>query len=464
MATVRYEVGERFQLEPLGAEQLETRSFTSVYYDTPDRRLAAAGLTLHRRLERGTNVWQVQAPDGEPSVDIEGTSGPGGPPDAVQELLRLQQGGRRLVELATLRVRQSSFVIDDAAVTLHEVQVMEGQHVRDRFAELSAVPAVAEADLARVDELLVRAGARRRPRSAGMWGVLGRPKRRRPSRKASALTHLQARFRELGDELLAADIGLRVRDDPEDVHRMRVATRRLRATLRASRKVFDRDWNESLRRELDFLGDALGAVRDLDVLISHLDQAAGELDHGDAIAVAPLLQVLRERRKAARESLSAALAGDRYLALTRTVEQAASSPPVSDPDLRLEALARKEFKRLRKAFRGLRCDPGDLELHKLRIRAKRARYAAELAEPVRGGRAKKFATKAKRVQDVLGEHQDAVVAEKEIRDLAGRLPRHAASLAAGRLVATERIRRQSALERLPSARRRVVKSGKAAWV
>jgi CHAD domain-containing protein len=349
-------------------------------------------------------------------------------------------------------------------VTLDQVQVMEGRHVLSRFAEVEAEVVSPEGDLRRVDRLVTKAGAWRSAQTPKIWRAVDQPgPPRRPSRKASTLTHLQARFQELRTELLAADVGLRIRDDAEDVHRMRVATRRLRATLRAGRKVFDRDWAESLRRELEYLGDALGAVRDLDVLVAHLDEAAGALDRGDAVTVAPLLQMLRERRTRARESLAAVLDSEPYFELLRSLERASSSPLVSDPDIRLESLARKEFKRLCKTARSLRPDASDGELHKLRIRGKRARYAAELAQPLRGAPAKKFIRRAKRLQDLLGEHQDAVVAEQEIRELARRLPDHAASLAAGRLVSAQRLRRRSARDRLRSELKRVADSRRKAW-
>ena len=71
-------------------------------------------------------------------------------------------------------------------------------------------------------------------------------------------------------ELIAHDPGTRLGDDPEELHQARVATRRLRAVLRAARPLLDPGWTESLRAELSWLGGALGPVRDLDVLLDHL--------------------------------------------------------------------------------------------------------------------------------------------------------------------------------------------------
>ena len=66
------------------------------------------------------------------------------------------------------------------------------------------------------------------------------------------------------------DAGTRLGRDPEELHKMRVATRRLRAFLRTGRPLLDADWAEALRLELRWLGGVLGPVRDLDVLIGHL--------------------------------------------------------------------------------------------------------------------------------------------------------------------------------------------------
>jgi CHAD domain-containing protein len=280
---------------------------------------------------------------------------------------------------------------------------------------------------------------------------------------APALAHVQARLATLLGELREAEWRLRLQDDPEDVHRMRVATRRLRSLLRTTRPMFDRGWTDAMRRELDFLAGALGAVRDLDVLIAHIDEESARLDAGDAVAVSALPRTLREQRRRAFANLREVLESERYLALLDSLERAAHDPPVATSDFDLEQAARKEFRRFAKRARFLTETASDGALHKLRIRGKRARYAAELAEPVTGPKAKRFVKRAKRFQDVLGEHQDAVVAEREIRELARNLPHHAASLAAGRLIARERERRDDVRKHVRAEWKRLDRAGKAAW-
>src|SRR5262249_24679688 len=99
----------------------------------------------------------------------------------------------------------------------------------------------------------------------------------------------------------------------------------------------------------------------------------------------------------------------------------------------------------------------DQELHKLRIKLKRARYAAELSAP--GKQGKRFLDDAKELQTLLGEHQDAVVAETRLRELVSGLD-SAAAFVAGRMVERQRLRREQVKERLPEAWKRLRKSGR----
>jgi CHAD domain-containing protein len=461
---LKYEADGAPDLGTLGGEPLERREFTSVYYDTPDRRLATAGATLRRRLERGTNLWQLKVPDGGARLELEAAGGPAGPPEPLERLLRPQLAGRALVQLATLKTTRTGRLIDGIAVTLDQVEVLEGQHVLDRFAEIEAELVADGGDLPRVDRLLLEAGARRTDQEPKIWRVVGPPPREsRPRRKAPPLAHVQARLAALQRDLLEADLGFRVRDDPEDVHQLRVTTRRLRALLRTARRMFDPEWAEAFRSELEYLADALGHVRDLDVLIAHLEEEAARLDGGDAVAAGRLPALLREKREPALTELRTVLDGDRYRALLETLEQAVAAPPVRDADVRLERVARKAFRRLAAFERALPADPGDGDLHRLRILGKRARYAGELAAPLEGARADRFVEAAKRFQDVLGDHQDAAVAEETIRELAGRLPNKSAALAAGRLIALQRDRRDRARKTFRSDWKRLRQAGDRAW-
>ena len=157
------------------------------------------------------------------------------------------------------------------------------------------------------------------------------------------------------------------------------------------------------------------------------------------------------------------MTSSRYGRLLTLLEDAAAAPRARESDVTLHDIATAEFRKLRKAVRALPDDPTDHELHAVRIRGKRARYAAELAEGAVGKPARRFVTDAKRFQDIVGEHQDAVVAEDRIRALLDRAPSPLAHLAAGRIIERERERRRDARAAFPDAWAALENSGKQAW-
>jgi CHAD domain-containing protein len=265
------------------------------------------------------------------------------------------------------------------------------------------------------------------------------------------------------DEVLRHDVGIRADGDPDDVHEMRVAVRRLRAFLRAARPMLERRSADRLRADLDRLAGPLGAVRDLDVLLAGLAGEIASLDGREALDAPELLTILRGQRDAALARLLEFLESATYLALLAALDDAVDAPRIRDPDASLRRIARAEFRKLRKAVRALGDPPSDRALHKVRIRGKRARYAAELAEAKAGKRAGKLIAEAKRFQDVLGEHQDAVVATGALRGLGAESRASGATFAAGRLFERERLRRQEARAGFPRSWRRLKKAGKKAW-
>ncbi len=251
--------------------------------------------------------------------------------------------------------------------------------------------------------------------------------------------------------------------DPDALHDLRVAVRRLRAMLRAARPLLDTDWVEDTRAELEWIGGRLGTVRDLDVLTARLRSEVDRLDGGDAVVATTLLRPLSVDHRDARTLLLDALESDRYHKLLRTLRQASASPPLARDDIPLERIAAKEFRRLRK--RGdISPQLSNAGLHKRRIRIKRARYAAELAALHGGGRkTKKFIRAAKDAQDVLGAHHDAVVARQRLRDLSRLAGRPDTGLVAGRLIEREQRRIDRAREEIPDAWNELCQRGERAW-
>jgi CHAD domain-containing protein len=264
-------------------------------------------------------------------------------------------------------------------------------------------------------------------------------------------------------EILNHDPGVRLDLDPEDVHGMRVAVRRARAVLRAARPILDRAWSEPLRAELKWLGRSLGRRRDVDVLVGHLRQEIEEFDQPERSAADALVELLAEERETAQAIALDTLKSDRYYGLLDALEAAARGPRVRRGEVSLQRLAGKEFERLRKVAEQLGPDASDAALHRARILGKRARYTAELAEPEVGKPAQRFVERAKALQDVLGAHQDAIVAEARLRGLLAEAPTPGAAFAAGRLVERERARRREARAELPKAWRALKRSARAAW-
>ncbi|WP_157803712.1 CHAD domain-containing protein [Luteimicrobium subarcticum] len=254
---------------------------------------------------------------------------------------------------------------------------------------------------------------------------------------------LVARYlREHVDAL--TDAGPRVRDDePDAVHAARVASRRLRSTLRTFRPVLDRAAVEPLRAELRWWGGVLGTARDLEV---QRDRARALLDDLPAeLVVGPVRARLDDRLdrgyRAAQREAAAQLGTERYRRLLAdldalaTLAARAARPPLrrraDDPADDVAArVVRHAFRRARRRVDRAAgvldvlavLDPADghaihsssataprlaAALHEARKKVKAVRYAAEASVPTVGDHAATLAAALADVQDVLGAHHDA---------------------------------------------------------
>jgi len=291
--------------------------------------------------------------------------------------------------------------------------------------------------------------------------------RRVKSVKAAHLSpardHILALMREQLEAIRAHEPGTRAGADPEELHRMRTAVRRLRAILGATREMFDPRWLGGLRRELDWLGTVLGGLRDLDVFRQRLPRGA-RLPQAGPPRRGPRPPRSSGRRARPREG------GDARRLREPALRQAPGSPgqgcrasPRGDGQALSPAIAAGQFRKLRKAVKALPESPSDDDLHAVRIKVKRARYAAELAQITVGRPAERFVARAKKLQDILGEHQDAVVAEERLRGLVARDAGRPERALAGKLATRQRARRQAAqmdfFDQWPKLKRR----GDKAW-
>jgi CHAD domain-containing protein len=446
---VKLAPGEGFSMPELGGETLPARSFVSTYHDTSDFRLARHHVTFRHRVEDGTGLWQLKIPRGDARLEIERSGPPAVPPADILLLLPALLRGAPLGSVARMRTRRQVTRVPGAEIADDAVSVLDGQHVVRRFHELEVelVDGGDEVTLRRLVKTLRRAGADGGPFRPKLYRALELEPPSEPivPRRSSPAAALTLRLQGQAATLVQHDPGTRLGSDPEDLHQLRVATRRLRAFLRAGRQLLELEPAEALRGELGWLGSALGPARDLDVLIERF-AAEAEAVGGEAHA---LVAALEARRVDARTTLLDALGSGRYLRLLDRLDGFVASPPLSGGEqVRLAAIWWKETKKLRRAVAALPAEPRDEELHAVRNFVKRSRYAAELAAHELGERGVTYVERSKLAQDVLGDHQDATVGIEQIRRWAG--DREELLDVAGQLVARQEARKVAARARWPA--------------
>jgi CHAD domain-containing protein len=453
------------------AHESEPVTVRVTYLDTADLRLARTGAVLEYHSDAG---YVVRVPNPLGDDPIERHVGGEGiyPPDDILDLARSRLRTVHpapVARLRTLRQRVTLRRLDGqslGAVTDDEVSVLDGRRVAGRFRELhlEMEPDAPEQLLDAVVNRLGAAGAGPLDATSPLVRVLGALALDPPdvaaaaelAESAPAGDVIRAAIAASAARLVEHDPVVRIGEDPEGVHQARVATRRLRSDLRTFRRLLEPEWNDALRAELRWIADELGAVRDGDVLLERLNRHASTLVEDDREHARVLLKGLRDSREEARVRLLDALHCDRYLQLLDRLVEAARAPRLAYPDANeptataLPPLVAGPWKHLQSAVNELSDTSVDEQLHNVRIRAKRARYAAEAASLALGKPARRFAKAVAGVQEVLGDHQDAVVAERWLRTAAEHAP--ASELfAAGQLAAIERAAGAVARDKFPKA-------------
>jgi triphosphatase len=227
--------------------------------------------------------------------------------------------------------------------------------------------------------------------------------------------------------LIANEPGTRLGEDPEDLHDMRVATRRLRAAISFFKDILPTQFSV-LRLELSWLASVLGAVRDLDV---HLEGLEGAEDHllplpeGTDPPLDHLRAVLTAERQVARGLLLRALDSPRYERLTTglaSLAQQGAARRIAEYHVPavvvVPGLVGTRYRSTSRAARQARRAGQSADFHRLRIRGKKLRYAVEFASDLYGEPAQQFARKLAKLQDALGSVQDATVAIERLLQLA----------------------------------------------
>jgi CHAD domain-containing protein len=475
----------------------------ATYYDTASLALARHRMTLRRRRGGHDAGWHLKRPA---DTDRTETQLPAADrarqvPGRLVAEVWAQSRGEALVPVARIRNRRLERALRDAQgrvlaliaddTVASESYVAAGATpVTRRWHELEAELVDGSRDLlATVADTLYAAGARLASSPSKLAQALGDryPADSSVNRQLAVGSDrdgaraLAEYLRKHRDALVFNDPLVRS-GDADGVHDMRVAVRRLRATLRSFRAVLDRNRTEPLRAELQWLGGLLGAVRDGDVLRIRLDNAiAAEPD--DAI-VGPVATRIHERldtvAAGARTDLAAAMTSSRYARILDELDAIvdAESPDASDKrlrnaarkavtraDVRLDLAVSQPAHAAGAALPSSAPHDRDTALHEARKAYKRARYAAEVLAAAVGRPASRLATRLGALQDILGAHQDSVVAAQLLRDYGMRAHLNGDNaFSYGLLYAREVAAAMKELTKLDRARRRAGRSTVRAWL
>jgi len=415
----------------------------ATYYDTADERLAAASLTLRRRTGGSDAGWHLKFPVAPGVRDEIRAPLSDTVPDELAALVRSRVRGAELVPVVRLRsARDVHHLVDADGTLLAEASVdtvtaerlnRAGGTTRWTEIEVELADDADPALLDKVDKRLRKAGVRPSTSASKLARALEqtggtRTRSAKPAPPVTAGDHVLAYLREQRDEILDRDPAVR-RDIPDSVHRMRVATRRMRSTFRTFGTVLDPAVTTPVATELKWLAGELGADRDQEVLAERLTTALDELP--SELVLGPVPQRVASwaaaRHGSTRGHLIAILDSTRHQALLDTLDSLLADPPLREKAARKPAkvLAKAVRKDLAKVTRlithALDLPPGrerDVALHEARKKAKRTRYAAEAAIPALGAPATSLAKSMKSLTSLLGDHQDSVMARHALREFA----------------------------------------------
>lgn len=515
--------GSGLAVEPELVEEI-----TDTYYDAEDWRFYRAGYALRVRKTDGeveATMKSISPAEGEvrrrreitEPLDDGEPAALGRAPGPVGERARSLLGGRRALAMFEVRTSRRKFALllekpaDDPENGASGKGVRIGEVVLDR----SEIPLDGGRESSRISRVEVEAGAGTAPTPdlRGFVDEMQHALDLEPAPLSKFETGLYAAglspdgdagvgptgigpamslggvafavLRRQFAEMRAHEPGTRIGEDPEELHDMRVATRRMRAAM----KVFEVALPERakwLREELRWLAGTLGDVRDLDVQIERLAEwKDGEDGGGLGTALGKIIGVLGKRRTEARGRMLEALDSPRYELLESSFGEMLRRGPGAERELAradgrpngrpawdepvtsgAPALISARYRKWRKAAKRLDGSSPPDDFHDVRKKGKKLRYALEFVSGVYGEPVAALIKPLKALQDDLGDHQDAIVAAETLRELGTttggpRLPR-AATFAMG--VLSERCRREAADERagvLRSKALRALVKGKA---
>ena len=421
------------------------------YMDTEDWRVARSGFVLRMRkraggceatlkdtapakagLRRRLEVTEPLGPEGLSSIGAEGPVG---------WRLRALAGTRPMAQILEVRTRRRPYVLRVGGQPVAEIALDDTvidmpdglRPVRLRRVEVEVQAAWVERTARLVARMRSECGLQPATLSKFEAGLLASGLRVPslpdvgPTTLSDTPTIGELAFvvlRRNYELMLRHEPGTRLGEDAEDLHDMRVATRRMRAALAMFVDVLPVR-GRHIRAELGWLADVLGAVRDLDVQLERVDSWMEEVPAADRGALGDLIHLLDEQRRRARGSLLDTLESSRYERLVSGFESMLRQGPLRrSAPARAHALmaapdiVRLHHRKVGKAAKRARRSGAAEDFHRLRIRCKRLRYALEFVSELYPGHTSKYVRRVVAIQDTLGLMQDSAVASERLKALA----------------------------------------------
>ncbi|WP_166532623.1 CYTH and CHAD domain-containing protein [Blastococcus xanthinilyticus] len=450
------------------------QELTATYFDTADLRLAAAGLTLRRRTGGDDAGWHLKVPAGgnaRSEVRLPLGRAWRTVPQTLRKMVRAHSRGvslQAVAEIATDRtVRrlldatgQVLVEVADDRVTARRISApaegegkgkggdkgggkggkstADGAGAAMSWREIEVELAGGAAELLdAVDVRLREQGLSSARDSSKLARVLsgggaesarpGKGKSKGSSGKLTARSGagavVLAHIREQVEQIRNQDLPVRL-DAADSVHKMRVATRRLRSALTTFKPLFEAEVVRPLRGELKWLASELGAARDAEVMRDRVAATVGGDEDAAAATSASVVEELDQAYRDAHDRVLAELDGERYHRLLASLDSLVTAPPVTSRAAKragtvLPPLVGRSYTVVRRLVEEAEAAPTGAEreelLHDARKSAKAARYAGESVARVFGSDATAFAEAMEAVQEALGEHQDSVLIRERLR-------------------------------------------------
>lgn len=440
--------------ESPGVGAAETREITDTYLDTEDWRIYRAGYSLRVRRKgsarkREATMKLLASPEGAPGLRrrreisevLESADDIAGSPGPIGERLRALAGCGTLRPIFEVRTRRSAYAISldgadvgEVALDDTEIPLENGEEpARLRRVEVELEPGALASLEPFVEEL--REGCRLWPATASKYeaalfarGITPpKPPEFGPTGIDASLTVGEVAFAVMREQFgifLSHEPGTRLGEDPEALHDMRVASRRMRAAMQIFKDTLPVR-SHKLRDDIKWIAGVLGEVRDLDVQLDQLEGWLSEIPPKDREPLGELRSLLEEKREKARKSMLRTLDSRRYERFVSSCSDflrrgpsrrsKGARRPVLDTG---PEILRRRYRKVRKAGDAISKDSTAGEYHELRKKGKRLRYALEFHSDIYQKPARNLTKSLKSLQDVLGDHQDAEVAIAQLRELA----------------------------------------------